>query len=137
MKDHKRNFAPLPDHLEQLIHEVIGAAIEVHKVLGPGHLEAHYENALCVELELRGIPFARQVSLQLDYKGQVIGEGRIDLLVAKELIVELKAVEALSNLFLAQVMSYLRIRKSRAGLLLNFNVPAMNTKDAIRRVIIN
>jgi len=137
VKDHKRNFAPLPDHLEQLIHEVIGAAIEVHKVLGPGHLEAHYENALCVELELRGIPFARQVSLQLDYKGQVIGEGRIDLLVAKELIVELKAVEALSNLFLAQVMSYLRIRKSRAGLLLNFNVPAMNTKDAIRRVIIN
>lgn len=130
-------FAPLPEHIEMLIHSVIGAAIEVHKVLGPGHLEQHYENALCVELELRGIPFKRQQTVVLNYKGHEIGEGRIDLVVADELVVELKAVESISSIHLAQVMSYLRIRESRAGLILNFNVPAMNSKDAIRRVIVN
>jgi len=130
-------FAPLPEHIEMLIHSVIGAAIEVHKVLGPGHLEQHYENALCVELGLRGIPFKRQQTVVLNYKGHEIGEGRIDLVVADELVVELKAVESISSIHLAQVMSYLRIRESRAGLILNFNVPAMNSKDAIRRVIVN
>ncbi|MCZ7605009.1 MAG: GxxExxY protein [Planctomycetota bacterium] len=130
-------FAPLPDHIETLIHDVIGAAIEVHKVLGPGHLEQHYENALCIELELRSIPFKRQQTVVLNYKGHEIGEGRIDLVVADELVVELKAVEGISNIHLAQVISYLRIRESRAGLLLNFNVPAMNSKEAIRRVIVN
>lgn len=130
-------FAPLPEHIEMLIHSVIGAAIEVHKVLGPGHLEQHYENALCVELELRGIPFKRQQTVVLNYKGHETGEGRIDLVVADELVVELKAVESISSIHLAQVMSYLRIRESRAGLILNFNVPAMNSKDAIRRVIVN
>jgi GxxExxY protein len=127
---------PLPERIEKLIHAVIGAAIEVHKVLGPGHLEAHYENALCVELELRGIPFRRQQVVKLNYKGREIGEGRIDLVVADELVVELKAVEKIANVHLAQVISYLRIRNSRAGLILNFNVPAMNTKDAIRRVLV-
>ncbi len=127
---------PLPERIEKLIHDVIGAAIEVHKVLGPGHLEVHYENALCVELELRGIPFRRQQLVKLNYKGREIGEGRIDLVVAGELVVELKAVEKIANVHLAQVISYLRIRNSRAGLILNFNVPAMNTKDAIRRVLV-
>lgn len=131
------DYEPLPEHIEQLIHDVIGAAIEVHKVLGPGHLEQHYENALCVELELRGIPFARQQTLRLHYKGHQVGEGRIDLVVADALVVELKAVDAIANVHLAQVISYLRIRESRAGLILNFNVPAMNTKQAIRRVIVN
>ncbi len=130
------SYEPLPDHIEKLIHDVIGAAIEVHKVLGPGHLESHYENALCIELELRGIPFVRQQIVKLEYKCREVGEGRIDLVVADELVVELKAVESIVNLHLAQVISYLRIRKSRAGLILNFNVPAMNSKDAIRRVVV-
>jgi len=129
-------YAPLPDDIEKLIHDVIGAAIEVHKVLGPGHLEAHYENALCIELELHGIPFKGQQILKLQYKGHEVGEGRIDLVVAEVLVVELKAVESIANVHVAQVISYLRIRESRAGLLLNFNVPAMNTKDAVRRVIV-
>src|SRR5690606_22910295 len=121
---------------EALIHAVIGAAIEVHKVLGPGHLEQHYESALCVELGLRDIPFERQRSVSLVYNGVDVGQGRLDLLVGGELVVELKAVESISNLHLAQTISYIRILDLRAGLILNFNVPAMNSKDAIRRVIV-
>lgn len=129
-------YEPLPEELERLIHAVLGAAIEVHKLLGAGHLEQHYENALCVELGLRGIPFKRQYPVRLAYKGVEIGQGRVDLLVAEELVIELKAVESIGNLHLAQTMSYIRVLKLRAGLILNFNVPAMNSKDAIRRVIV-
>lgn len=131
------SYESLPAHIERLIHDVIGAAIEAHKVLGPGHLEQHYENALCIELNLREIPYRRQQIVKLHYKGHEVGEGRIDLVVAEELVVELKPVESILNLHLGQVISYLRIRGSRAGLILNFNVPAMNSKDAIRRVIVN
>lgn len=120
---------------EKLVHEVIGAAIEVHKHLGPGHLEKHYENALCYELELRGIPFKRQFRVTLDYKGRPIGEGVIDLLVGDRLIVELKAVSEVSEVHFAQVVSYLNIQNLRLGVLLNFNVTAMNAKGAIRRVL--
>lgn len=129
-------FAPLPEEIEHLIHAVIGAAIEVHKILGPGHLEAHYGSALAIELGLREIKFRREVGVNLTYKGQVLGEGKIDFLVENKLVVELKAVQAIHDVHLAQTISYLRMRGDMAGLILNFHVPAMNSKEAIRRVIV-
>jgi GxxExxY protein len=129
-------YAPLLEDLEQLIHEVIGAAIEVHRVLGPGHLEAHYGNALAVELGLRGIEFKREAGVRLDFKGHTVGEGKIDFLIKDKLVAELKAVKSINDIHLEQTISYLRIRGDRAGLIVNFHVPAMNSKDAIRRVIV-
>src|SRR5437016_8403643 len=84
---------------------VIGAAIEVHSLLGPGLLEGLYEEALCAEMAIRRIPFARQVAVPMVYKGLEIGQGRLDILVADSLVVELKAVEALTPIHLAQVLS--------------------------------
>jgi GxxExxY protein len=120
------------DALNELSFAVIGAALEVHRTLGPGFLEAVYEEALCVELQLRGIPYARQAAVTLSYKGRPIGEGRVDLLVGGALIVELKAVEALVPVHIAQVLSYLRATDHRLGLLINFNVPSL--KQGIKRV---
>ena len=94
---------------DRLAHAVIGAAIQVHRSLGPGFLESVYEQALCVEFQLREIPFKRQSPISIDYKGQIVGEGRIDLLIGKELIVELKAVEMLAPIHVAQLISYLKI----------------------------
>lgn len=129
-------YAPLPEDLEQLIHHVIGAAIEVHRVLGPGHLEAHYGNAFAVELGLRGIGFKREESVRLHFKGHLVGEGKIDFLIEDRLVVELKAVKSINDVHLGQTISYLRMRGERAGLILNFHVPAMNSKEAIRRVMV-
>lgn len=112
---------------------IIGAAIEVHRILGPGFVEAVYERALAVELELRNIPFRRQVPISLGYKGQVIGEHRIDLLVVERVIVELKAVDALSTLHSVQLRSYLRATGLTLGLLINFNVPVLHL--GIKRMI--
>ena len=120
---------------DQLAHAAIGAAIEVHRLLGPGYLESMYEEALCVELKLRSIPFARQVSLPIDYKGNHVGEGKCDLLVGGVLIVELKAVEALVAVHLAQVISYLKATGNHLGLLINFNVPVL--KDGVKRVVLS
>jgi GxxExxY protein len=102
--------------------EVIGAAIEVHTHLGPGFLESVYEEALCVELTDRAIPFQRQVRLGVPYKGRVVGEARLDLLVDTCLLIELKAVEAIAPIHRAQVISYLRATKLSLALLFNFNV---------------
>jgi GxxExxY protein len=101
-------------------------------VLGPGFLEVVYEEALCVELSLRKIPFVRQAQVPIWYKAQQIGEGRLDLLVADCLIVELKAVEALAPIHTAQLLSYLRATGQRLGLLINFNVPLL--RQGIKRV---
>ena len=116
-----------------LSHAVIGAAIEVHRTLGPGFLESVYEQALCVELELRHIPFDNQVEIGVGYKGRIIGEGRLDILVANALIVELKAVDALAPIHEAQLLSYLKATGHRLGLLMNFNVPIL--RNSIRRII--
>ncbi len=125
----------LPPHLNDLTGEVIGAAIEVRRVLGPGLLESAYEAALCVELELRQVPFVRQPMVALLYKDHPIGTGRMDLLVRGELIVELEAVEALGDVHTAQVLSYRRATGQRLGLLINFNVTVL--KDGIRRIILS
>lgn len=121
--------------LNRLTGEVIGAAIEVHRTLGPGLLESVYEAALCVELNLRGVPFERQPAVDLVYKGHPVGQGRLDLLVGDELVVELKAVEALTDVHRAQVLSYLRATGHRLGLLINFNVPVL--RDGIKRLVLS
>ena len=117
----------------QLTGEVIGAAIEVHRVLGPGLLESVYEEALCVELTLRNVPFVRQPHVELVYKGRPVGKGRLDLLVADKLVVELKAVEALNDVHKAQVISYLKTTGYRLGLLINFNVSVL--REGIKRIV--
>ena len=121
--------------IDELARSVIGAAIEVHRVLGPGFVEAVYEEAMCLELAAREIPFARQVSIGIDYKGHLIGEGRLDLWIAEQLIVELKSVDALNEIHMAQVLSYLRITHSSLALLINFNVPLL--KQGIKRVVLS
>jgi GxxExxY protein len=113
---------------------VIGAAIEVHRALGPGLLESAYEECLCHELTLRGVLFERQVPLPVTYKGVRLDCGyRLDLLVADCVVVELKAVDSLQPIHEAQVLTYLRIGGWNAGLLLNFNVPVL--KHGIKRLI--
>jgi GxxExxY protein len=119
--------------LDDLAHRVIGAAIEVHRLLGPGFLESVYEEALCVELGLRHIRFARQVPISLKYKGERVGQARLDLLVDDCLVVELKAVESLAPIHLAQVLSYLKATRFRLGLLINFDVNVL--QRGIRRVV--
>jgi GxxExxY protein len=120
--------------LDALAHSVIGAALEVHRVLGPGFLECVYEEALCVELGLRDIPLVSQHPVRVNYKGTRVGEGRLDLLVADALIVELKAVETLLPVHSAQLHSYLKATGYRLGLLINFNVPLL--RDGIKLVIL-
>lgn len=120
--------------LERYAFAVIGAAIDVHRALGPGYLEAVYEEGLCYELELRQIPYLRQHPIGVVYKGKLIGEGRIDILVADCLIVELKAVDDLAPIHTAQVISYLKATGLNLGLLLNFKVPVLK-QGGIKRII--
>jgi GxxExxY protein len=123
-----------PDvELNALATVVIGAAIEVHRRFGPGLDEALYQASLCAELLYRNIPFAQQVFFDVRYRDQVIGTRRIDLIVGNRLVVELKAVEQLSPLHMAQVKTYLKITGLTLGLLINFNVILL--KDGIRRII--
>jgi GxxExxY protein len=129
-----KNAKEEPDQeSDRLAHAVIGAAIEVHRILGPGFLESVYEAALAIELRLRGIPFERQKQIALTYKNCEIGEGRLDLLVEKRLVVELKAADTLAPIHRAQVISYLKASGLRLGLLINFNVPVL--RDGLERVV--
>jgi GxxExxY protein len=114
--------------------KVIGAAIEVHKELGPGLLESAYEICLAKELELAGVRFRRQVELPLVYKDVRTDVGyRLDLLVEEKVIIEIKSVEALNDVHLAQVLTYLKLTELHIGLLINFNVAQVRT--GIRRII--
>lgn len=120
--------------VDELARVVIGAAIEVHKALGAGHLEETYENALAIELESRGILFERQVAVDVIYKGKIVGKGKLDFLVAGRLIIEIKAVTALIAIHAVQVQSYLSATGLQLGLLINFNV--LKLRDGgIRRII--
>jgi GxxExxY protein len=121
--------------VDDLARQVIGAAIEVHRVLGPGYIECVYEEALCIELELRGVPFQRQQKVAVKYKGRSVGEGKYDLLVGGLLIVELKAVEALAGIHSAQAISYLKATGKTLALLINFNVTVL--KNGVKRVILS
>ncbi|MBK9125624.1 MAG: GxxExxY protein [Chloroflexi bacterium] len=123
------------DGINGLSQRVIGAAIEVHRVLGPGYLESVYEEALGVELAQRAIPYSRQHIISLNYKGATIGEARLDFLIDDRLVVELKAVDEFHPVHTAQVISYLRATRLNLGLLINFNVKILKT--GIRRVILD
>jgi GxxExxY protein len=113
---------------------IVAAAVEVHRHLGPGFLESVYENALCVELGLRGVSFQRQLPVAVTYKTHSVGDGRIDLLVAGQIVVELKAVESLDVVHVIQVRSYLKATGRSLGILINFNVPVL--LRGVRRVIL-
>jgi GxxExxY protein len=113
---------------------VIGAAVEVHRQLGPGLLESSYHACLCREMELRAIAYHTQIPLPLDYKGEQIGKGYvIDLLIEDCLIVEIKSVEKILPLHAAQLMTYMRLRRISAGLLINFNVHTL--LHGLRRIL--
>ena len=121
------------DELNELSHQVIGAALEVHRELGAGLLESVYEQCLTHELGTQGISVERQVELPVRYKGIEVGAGyRVDLVVANALVVEIKAVESILPVHSAQLLTYLKLMDRRLRLLLNFNVPMM--RDGIRRV---
>lgn len=120
----------------QLTHEIIGAAIEVHRALGPGLLESAYAECLARELALRRIPFEREKPLPIVYKEVKLECGyRVDLLVDGRVVVELKAVEALAPIHEAIVLTYLRLSGCKIGLLVNFHVQAL--KDGIKRLVLN
>lgn len=125
---------PLPPELGLVSGAVVDAAFQVHKTLGPGLLESVYEQCICYELQRRGIPFQSQLSLPVLYDGIQIESGlRIDLIVDRRVIVELKATEGMHPIYTAQLLTYLKLTGLRLGLLINFNVPLI--RDGIRRIV--
>ena len=121
---------------EDLTREIIAAAIEVHRALGPGLLENAYEECLCHELHLRNIAFRRQVDLPVEYKNVHLDCGyRLDLVVDEKVVVELKAMEGILPVHEAQLLTYLRLSGLRVGLLLNFGAPALRRGGIIRRIV--
>lgn len=123
----------LPDSLNKLTGRVIGCAIEVHRQLGPGLLESVYDRALGVELAHQGLQFVRQVATPLVYRGTVVGDFRLDFLVESSLVVEVKSVQQMDEVFVSQVLTYLKATDRRLGLILNFHQPTLIS--GIRRVI--
>ncbi len=123
-------------HENEISERIIGAAIEVHKLLGPGLLESVYEEALCRELHLRGLRFLRQQSVPITYKGIKLGTDlRLDLLVENKVIVDLKAKEKLAEIDKPKLLTYLRLCDKQLGLILNFHVELL--RDGIYRVVNN
>ena len=121
--------------LKELTERIIGCAIEVHRQLGPGLLEATYESALCIELNSAGLKHVRQPIFPVLYKGQAIGEYRLDLLVEDLVVVEIKSVERYDPIFESQVLTYLRVTCKRVGLLMNFNSRLL--RDGIKRFVLD
>jgi len=124
----------IEQHVDDLSYQVIGCALEVHRTLGPRLLESVYEEALCIELENKGIPHERQKPVGIVYKGRSIGEARLDVVVNNLVIVELKAVERLMPIHTAQTITYLKITGIKLGMLINFNVSTL--KNGIKRVVL-
>ena len=123
------------EELDPLTGAVIGAAIEVHRILGPGLLESVYQKAMGRELELRGTPFEPQAKVPIEYKGAEIGEDlKMDVVVDGRVVLELKSVERLDPIHEAQLLTYLRLSRIHVGLLINFNVRVL--KDGIRRRVL-
>ncbi|MFC1851625.1 GxxExxY protein [candidate division CSSED10-310 bacterium] len=121
-------------HENEISEKIIGAAIEVHRILGPGLLESIYEEALCYELHSRGVKFVRQQSVPIPFKGIKLGTDlRLDFLVENKVIVDLKAKEKLSSIDEPQLLTYLRLSKKRLGLIINFHVKVL--RDGITRIV--
>lgn len=123
-----------PEQINDLTETVIGAAIEVHRNLGPGFIESTYHRALEIELEIRDLVYESEKPVALEYKGRPIGEGRLDLLIDKKVVIELKAVDKIAPIHQAQVISYLKATKLQVGLLINFNTEVL--RDGIKRVVL-
>jgi GxxExxY protein len=123
-----------PEELDAFARAVIGAALEVHRCLGPGFLESIYECALASELELRHVGFERQKTVTVLYKGRSVGEHRVDFLIEKKLIVELKTIERFLPIHQAQLISYLKATGLSLGLLINFNEKWL--RDGIQRMVL-
>jgi GxxExxY protein len=119
---------------DPLTDKIIGCAIEVHRRLGPGLLESIYESALCVELEVCGLRYERQIAFPMKYRDRLIGEFRVDLIVEHNVILELKSVERMDAVFDAQLLTYLRLTGIKKGLLINFNCRLL--KDGIKRLVL-
>lgn len=128
-----RAISDLPSDVEDVMTRVIGACIEVHRHLGPGFLESIYHRAMCVELIERGLAFDKEKSVKVLYKGRVLHDARIDLIVESKIVVEIKAVSQLDEIHASQLVSYLKATGLRAGLLANFNGVVM--KAGIRRIV--
>lgn len=127
-------YEPIPVEAERWGKALLDAAYEVHSVLGAGFIERIYEEALCYELALRGVQFERQKPITVPYKGHLIEGQRLDLLVGGLVIAEIKAVDEIHPVHLAQLMSYLKATGLRLGFLINFNVPHL--RDGIRRIVL-
>jgi GxxExxY protein len=126
--------SPLPDELEQTISATIGCLVRVHCELGPGLLESVYSRAVCVELTVTGIPYESEKRVPIYYRGTLLCEHRLDILVDDRLILELKSVDRLAPVFEAQLRGYMRAAKKKVGLLVNFNVPIL--PHGIRRFVL-
>jgi len=122
------------DEINLLTQRIIGLAIEVHRNLGPGLLEPIYLAALCIELDDAGLKYECQVRVPAYYKGRLLGEYRIDLIVEDSVIVEVKSVERMNPVFEAQLLTYLRVTEKRVGLLINFN--SRLVKDGVKRLVL-
>lgn len=129
-----RISSPLGHDTETLVTRVIGSCINVHKALGPGLLESVYAYALCAELEALAIPYERERVVNVVYRGRVLCDYRLDLVVGGQLVLELKAVERLLPIHRAQLLSYMRMSAFRVGLLVNFNVVVL--PDGLKRFVL-
>lgn len=129
-----RIVSTLSPELEDLVRRAIGGLLDVHRELSSGMSEAVYSAAARVELTARGIPFETERTFPVRYRGHLLGHQRIDLLVHSRLIVEIKSVEQLQPVHVAQVVGYLRVTGARVALLVNFNVPIL--KQGIRRIVL-
>jgi GxxExxY protein len=122
--------------INEMTEAIIGAAIEVHRALGPGLLESAYEECMCHEVNLRHVPFERQLALPVRYKGVALDCGyRLDMVAAKLVVAEIKSVEKILPIHEAQLLTYLKLGGWSVGLLLNFNVPIM--KQGVKRIVHN
>ena len=114
--------SPLPDYVEQLMHDTIGCCIAVHRERGPGLLEKIYSRAVCVELASAGIRFEREKRYSVWYRGQLLCEQYLDFVVGNQIVLEIKSIDQLAPVHHAQILNYMRVAHLRAGLLMNFNV---------------
>jgi GxxExxY protein len=124
----------LPDELEELVHRVIGCCLEVHRALGPGLLESIYSRAVCIELGQAAISYEREKVIPVMYRNQLLCSQRLDIVVANQIVVEIKSVERIIPVHIAQTLTYLRVSKLPIALLMNFNVAVL--PDGLRRIVL-
>ena len=129
-----KTTSSLPDDIEHMIERTIGCCIAVHRALGPGLLESIYVRAVCLELAYMGIPYEREKQIAVTYRDELLCYQRIDIVVAAQIVLEIKSVERLNPVYHAQILNYLRLSQLRAGLLINFNVPVL--KDGMKRIVL-